>query len=68
MILRAETGQEWMIRARAVWHSRIIEVHVDAERIYVSPWPVSERGRYQMHEFRKTDGDLLHSVPESPKS
>ena len=45
-----------MIRARTVWHSRIIEVHVDAERIYVSPWPVSERGRYHLHEFRKTDG------------
>lgn len=32
-------------RARTVWHSRIIGVHVDAERIYVAPWSVSERGR-----------------------
>ena len=45
-----------MIRARTGRHSCIIEVHVDTERTYVSPWPVSERGRYHLHEFRKTDG------------
>ena len=44
-LLHTETGQEWMTRPGTVWHSRIIGVHVDAERIYVAQWSASERGR-----------------------
>ena len=44
-LLHTETGQEWMTRAGTVWHSRIIGVQVDAERIYVAQWSVRERGR-----------------------
>ena len=44
-LLHTEMGQEWMIWPRTVWHSRIIGVYLDAERIYVAHWSASERGR-----------------------
>lgn len=44
-LVATETGQEWRTRPGSVWHSRIIGVLVEEQRIYVAHWTVRARGR-----------------------